>query len=230
MTSNLLVLRPEPGASQTAQRAQMAGWEPILLPLFTVASCPWTPPSATDFDAAMITSANAVHYGGEELADFLDLPLYAVGGATSEAARKAGFTRVITGGGTASALADQMRADGVRRIFRPAGAATRPFDETGLSIMRVTVYDAKRVAPPDLAPYLRADPIILLHSPRAAAYLDALCTEQAIDRSRLRLVAISPAALDKAGLGWGSAVAADQPDDAAMLAAASTLGESDPIG
>ena len=230
MTSDLLVLRPEPGASQTAHRAQEAGWNPIVLPLFIVASCPWTPPSAAEFDAVMMTSANAAHYGGAGLAAFLDRPLYAVGGATAEAAKDAGFKQILIGPGTATALADQMRAAGVQRIFHPAGAATRPFDETGLRITRMTVYDATRMPPPDLAPHLRPATIILVHSPRAARYLDALCTEQAIDRSPLRLVAISQAALDDAGQGWGAVIAADSPDDAAMLAAASTLGESDTIG
>ena len=230
MTSELLILRPEPGASATAKRAQEAGWKPITLPLFTVTPQAWDPPPGDRFDAVMMTSANAAHYGGAGLAEFLSLPLYAVGAATAEAAKKVGFERVITGTGTAAALADQMRAEGVTRIFHPAGAATRPFDETSLRITRAIVYDATRVPPPDLAQNLRAGTVILVHSPRAATYLDTLCTDQAIDRSPLRLVAISPAALNQAGQGWGVAIAADRPDEATMLAAASTLGESDPIG
>lgn len=230
MTSELLILRPEPGASTTAKRAQEAGWKPITLPLFMVTPQAWDPPADDQFDAVMMTSANAAHYGGAGLSELFGLPLYAVGAATAEAAKKAGFARVITGPGTAAALADQMRANGVTRIFHPAGAATRPFDETDLRITRATVYDAKRVPPPDLAGILRAGTIILVHSPRAATYLDMLCTDQAIDRSALRLVAISQAALDQAGQGWGVAIAAEHPDEAAMLAAASTLGESDPIG
>ncbi len=230
MTSDLLVLRPEPGASQTAQRARDAGWNPIVLPLFTVTSRPWTPPPAADFDAVMMTSANAAQFGGEGLADFCDLPLYAVGAATGEAAKEAGFTEVIAGNGGVAELADRMRSDGVTRIFHPAGAATRPFDESGLSITRATVYDAKRVSPPDLADLLPADMVILVHSPRAAEYLDALCTDQAVERSAFKLVAISAAALERAGTGWGMAMAAEQPNEPAMLAAASALGESDPIG
>lgn len=178
----------------------------------------------------MMTSANAAQFGGEGLADFCDLPLYAVGAATGEAAKEAGFARIIAGDGGVAELADRMRSDDVTRIFHPAGAATRSFDESGLSITRVTVYDAKRVAPPDLAAHLQPDMVILVHSPRAAEYLDALCTEQAVDRSAVRLVAISDAALARAGAGWGSAMAAEQPNERAMLVAASALGESDPIG
>jgi uroporphyrinogen-III synthase len=243
MTSDLLVLRPEPSASQTAHHARDAGWSPVLLPLFTLTSRPWDPPSAEDFDAVMMTSANAAQYGGTGLADFRELPLYAVGTATERAAKEAGFARIIAGNGGVAELADRMRSDDVTHIFHPAGAATRPFDESGLSITRVTVYDAKRVPPPDLAAHLRPDMVILVHSPRAAPemvilvhspraaeYLDALCTEQAVDRSALRLVAISAAALERAGSGWGRAMAADEPNEPAMLVAASALGESDPIG
>ncbi|QLC22743.1 uroporphyrinogen-III synthase [Parasphingopyxis sp. CP4] len=229
MTSDLLVLRPEPGASHTAQRAREAGWNPVLLPLFTLTSCPWTAPSAESFDAVMMTSANAALFGGEGLTDFCDLPLYAVGTATGVAAKEAGFVEIIAGSGGVAELADRMRGDGVARIFHPAGAATRPFDESGLTITRATVYDAKRVPPPNLAAHLRPDMVILVHSPRAAEYLDALCTEQAVERSALRLVAISAAALERAGTGWGMAMAAAQPNEPAMLAAASALGESDPI-
>ena len=178
----------------------------------------------------MMTSANAAQFGGEGLADFCDLPLYAVGAATGEAAKEAGFARIIAGNGGVAALADRMRSDDVTHIFHPAGAATRPFDESGLSITRVTVYDAKRVPPPDLAAHLRPEMVILVHSPRAAEYLDALCTEQAVDRSALRLVAISAAALERAGSGWCRAMAADEPNEPAMLVDASALGESDRIG
>lgn len=223
MTSRLIVLRPEPGASATAKRAAAAGWTVTLLPLFTIEALAWAPPDPGDFDAVLMTSANAARLGGAGLSRYHDLPLYAVGSRTAEAARNAGFGTIMSGASDAGEMADRLRADDAVRVFHPTGSTARPFDETGLTLTHIAVYAATKAAPPDLITQLSDDAIIFVHSPRAAQYLDALCTEQDIGRGSLSLVAISGNALAGAGTGWRAAIAADQPTDDAMLAAASSI-------
>jgi uroporphyrinogen-III synthase len=87
----VLVLRPEPGASTTARRARERGLDPIALPLFEVEPVDWQAAEASGFDGLLITSANAVRHAGEGLHALRGLPVYAVGSATAEIARDAGF-------------------------------------------------------------------------------------------------------------------------------------------
>ena len=55
----ILVLRPQPGADETAARARALGLELVVAPLFAVAPLAWTPPDPAGFDAVMLTSASA---------------------------------------------------------------------------------------------------------------------------------------------------------------------------
>ena len=224
MTPPLVILRPEPGASITARRAEEAGWAAIKRPLFEIAPIDWDPPAPSRFDALLMTSANSARYGGEALAAYRHLPLYAVGTQTAEAARAIGFKTTLSGAGGVEEMADRLRADGKRCVFHPAGDVVRPFDETGLGITRAALYTAKRIPAPNLAG-MSNDAICLVHSPRSGLYLHELCSTQSIDRSPMSVIAISPAALDKAGTGWKAAIAARQPTDAAMLEAALSLAD-----
>ena len=51
MTGQVLVLRPEPGASATADLARNMGLVPILAPMARVVPEPWSAPDAAGFDA-----------------------------------------------------------------------------------------------------------------------------------------------------------------------------------
>ncbi len=81
----ILVLRPQPGADETAARARDLGLEPVVAPLFTVRPLAWTAPDPAAFDAVMLTSASAARQASEGLAPFKQLPCYAVGEATAAA-------------------------------------------------------------------------------------------------------------------------------------------------
>jgi uroporphyrinogen-III synthase len=48
----LVILRPEPGASATADRARAMGLEPVVMPLFKVEPVDWETPDAGSFDAS----------------------------------------------------------------------------------------------------------------------------------------------------------------------------------
>ena len=83
----LIVLRPEPGASATVERAQALGLDAFAIPLFRVEPIAWTAPDAGQFEGLLLTSANAVRHGGDQLERLRGLPVYVVGEATAEAAR-----------------------------------------------------------------------------------------------------------------------------------------------
>ncbi|NNC73614.1 MAG: uroporphyrinogen-III synthase [Sphingomonadaceae bacterium] len=223
MTERLIVLRPEPGASATAERAISAGWDAVTAPLFTIVRRGWSPPDPAGFDALMVTSSNAMRHGGAALARYRDLPLYAVGEASADAARGAGIGDIRTNGPDVAALADSLRADGRHSVLHLAGEDVRAFDERGLAVTRVAVYAAEPAEPDGLSGALAEPAIALLHSPRAAARFAEYCDGHAIDRAAIAIAAISPAALHEAGGGWRSAVVAEKPGDAALLDAAAKL-------
>src|SRR3546814_7933926 len=66
--------------------------------------CPYTTRFRAEFDAIMLTSANALLHGGPQLDRFKHLPAFAVGEATGEAAREAGFTVAAAGRSDVNAL------------------------------------------------------------------------------------------------------------------------------
>jgi uroporphyrinogen-III synthase len=216
MTAALLVLRPEPGAAATVAAARAIGLEAVAAPLFTVQALDWTLPVDPP-EAILMTSANAARLGGPGLARLIERPLYAVGATTAAAAREAGFSHIITGTNGIEEIAARAATDGISRLLHLAGREHRDVMEP--AIERRLVYAADPVEQlPDAARAALPEAIALLHSPRAARLFASL-----VDPMQIRIAAISPATLAAAGPGWRSAVAADRPTDASLLAAAAKL-------
>lgn len=222
--SRLIVLRPEPGASSTMAKAAAMGMAATACPLFRFEPIDWTPPSAVDFDALMVTSAQTVRAGGVRLSGYRGLPAYAVGKATAQALGLAGFTNVITGNADGAAIATRIAADGHRAVLHLAGGDVAPFDPGPLRIHRETLYKAVEAADGGaLAAKLKPGAILMVHSPRAGGRLATLLDMDA--RRALHIIAISSSALAACGDGWATGQAADLPNDAAMLALAALLCE-----
>ena len=80
-----IVIRPEPGCAATVAAARDWGLEAHGFPLFAVQPRDWSPPAASDVDALLIGSANALRLGGPALEGLRGLPAFAVGAATAEA-------------------------------------------------------------------------------------------------------------------------------------------------
>lgn len=223
MSRPLLLLRPQPGNDETAARARALGITVVQVPLFAVAAAPSAPIPAGPFDALLLTSANGARFGGEALAHFADLPLYAVGAATAAAARAAGHGAVITGGGDVAATVAMIAAAGRTKVLHLSGMQVRPFDCPGLAVTRLCVYEAVERPADMVLPQLEAvgTAVAALHSPRAARRLAAL-----IDRTRraeIHLAAISPATALASGSGWSGCSVSASPDDTALLALVETL-------
>ncbi len=210
--SKVVILRPEPGASATLARAEAAGIEAVVIPLFEVAPVEWITPDAADYDALLLTSANAVRHGGDQLAALSSLPAYCVGAATAAAAQSAGLSVAETGKGNAADLAEHMPGD--LRFLHLTGRTHR----TVPGVTDVTVYESKPIDPPPTLEALNGG-AAMVHSPRAGARLAELVTE----RGDISIAAISAAAAAACGDGWCAVETIDAPVDGALLALAAFL-------
>lgn len=216
MAGRVLILRPEPGASATAARARALGLEPLVSPLFRIVPLEWDAPDASEFEALLLTSANAARHAGAGLGLFTSLPCYSVGEATAEAARGSGFERVIAGAGDGRAAVAAMAEAGVRRALHLCGLDHIALGHRELSIVRRIVYAAE---PSGLVHPAPADALVLLHSPRAASRFADLQPS----RGNIRIAAISAAAAGAAGEGWAEVHIASAPNDQALLELAAKL-------
>jgi uroporphyrinogen-III synthase len=218
----LLVLRPEPGASATARRAEEHGLHPIRYPLFEVHATAWDAPDPDGFDAMLLTSANTLRCAGPQLDLYRHLPVFAVGETTAEAARARGFSIAAVGHAGAQAISEIIAARGHGRVFHPGGRDRREFNPGPLSIIRRCVYESVEAGTAEgLAAVMPREAVALLHSPRGAVRLAKLVPM--IERQRLHLAAVSSAVLDAAGAGWASGEAAPMPKDEALLVLAAAL-------
>lgn len=219
--SGVLILRPQPGAGETAARAAGLGLDPVVSPLFTVRPLPWTPPASDSFDAIMLTSANAARHGGAGLAGLTRLPCYAVGEASAAAARAAGFADVRVGPEDGVALLMMMESDGIARSLHLCGADHVTLEPAEIRIGRIPVYTAEPVAalPAEAQAALDRGAVALLHSPRAARLFASFVAE----RSGLDVAAISARTMRAAGDGWRRREIAARPRDQALLELAAKL-------
>jgi uroporphyrinogen-III synthase len=190
------------------------GLDVIARPLFRIEPVQWSAPDPTNYDALLLTSANAVRQAGPALAGFRELPTYAIGSATAEAAEKAGLRLAGVGRSDIEELLTEI--PGTPRLLHLAGEHRRE-PETAHSIDRVTVYRSAIIDDHDLPPL--GGLVVAVHSPRAAARL----AEFATSRDLTAIAAISSAAADACGPGWERVEVAPRPDDISLLAVAAML-------
>lgn len=213
------ITRAQPAAAATGARVAALGFTPLVEPLLQVRRLAPALDLA-DVAALAFTSANGVG-AFADLRDERHLPVFAVGEATAEAARAAGFAEVRSAGGDVAALADLIAAAPPAgpvlhaAARRPAGDLAGALAARGVTARSAAVYET--VATPAAGDPAAAGEagIVLLHSPRAARLLAALVGRR--PRASLRAACLSPsvaAALD----GALPAAAAATPDERALLA------------
>jgi uroporphyrinogen-III synthase len=210
--TKVLVLRPEPGASATVERARQRGLDASAIPLFEIEPVPWRVPDISGFDGVLLTSANAVRADGEQLESLRGLPAYAVGEATAEAASEAGFDIAATGDSGVDRLLDSIDRD--LKLLHLCAEERRAPENARQRITPLVVY---RAIPIGAA--LPENGVALVHSPRAGRRLAELVSA----RDGISIAAISTAAAEAVGSGWLAVEAAEQPTDDALLALAERL-------
>jgi len=218
----LFVLRPEPGASETVERARALGVDAAAMPLFEIEPLEWAPPDPGRFDALLLTSANAVRHGGAGLKALRGLAVHAVGEATAEAARQAGFAIASSGDSGVDRLLESI--DPQLRLLHLSGEHYRQPKAGRQEILRVPVYRSAALPFPDGLERL-AGAVAAVHSPRAGSRLGEIAAAARFDRSTVRIAAISAAAAAAAGKGWERVEAAPEANDRALLALAARLCE-----
>lgn len=219
---SLVILRPEPGASASLDRARAMGLEASALPLFEIVAVDWQAPDPQDFDAILMTSANAARCAGDRLRHYRRLPVYAVGEATAAEARAAGLSVAAVGRGAIEDLLPLIPAK--LRLLHFCGERRRQFDPGDRTITPLVVYRAEPLPVANLASALEGK-VAAVHSPAAGARIADLVTGK--DRQSIRIAAISPAAAQAAGIGWSAVEFAQVPSDEALLALAARLCEED---
>ncbi len=224
----ILVLRPEPGASQTAARLAEIGLTPLIMPLFEIRPVDWTVPDPDRFDALALSSANAVRHGGAGLDRLKTLPIYAVGKTTAGVAQEAGFQVAGVGSGGIEGLAPLLERDARGSILRLVGQDFITFDPPAITVETIPVYAAVDSEPDASLTEALHDggAVALLYSVRAARRFARLCDRHAAKRDTVSVVAISSAVAAAAGTGWADVGQARAPDEASLLSALQNMLEA----
>lgn len=188
----VLVTRPHPDAETTAASLRGRGYEVLLAPMLRFEPVAFHDDIDARYSAVIVTSASAVrgiehHLKGHRL---LELPLFAVGEHTADAARRVGFTHVIPANGDAASLRDlvlaRVKAKELKKastLLYLAGAdlardMAGELGESGLRVMTQTTYRMVPVGslPREVCDAFAANRIeaVLHYSRRSArAFLDA---------------------------------------------------------
>ena len=216
----LVIVRPEPGATATAKAAAELGLQPVAAPLFSVEPLDWTAPEPAEFDALLLTSANAVRYGRKQLGRLAALPAYCVGQATAAAASHAGLSVAGAGEGGVDDLLAVIPHD--IRLLHLCGSDRHAPAQSGHSIRAIPVYRSAEVDPGSALERIEGA-VVAVHSPRAASVLARRVAESGLRRGTVAIAAISESAANAAGSGWESVDVAERPTDPALLSLALRL-------
>jgi len=185
----VLVTRPDSGGTATATRIEALGWRPVLAPFLRVVRLESRIPLGAQ--AVLVASANAL-----PSLPVTGLPLFAVGDATAEAARRLGHADVQSAGRDAEALtaltlrlADPAQGPLVLACGRGQGWALREsLRRQGFRVVRRVFYHAVPVASFPAT----ASEALLSGSLHGAIFLSA---ETAAAFARLLPAALHPALL-----------------------------------
>lgn len=224
MPEQVLVTRPAEQAAATARRLEATGFAPVLAPALVIHAqrLAAIPP----VQAVLVTSANAIPALPARLRR---LPLLAVGDATAECARAAGFADVASAGRDAAALAAlaAKRLDpGAGPVLLAAGvsqgtALAVALRGAGFRVLRRIAYAARpaRGLPAPARRALARGTVrhALFFSPASARAAVRLL--RGLPTAAVTALAISPAtAAALSPLKWAGIRVASSPDQEALLA------------
>ena len=228
----LWVTRARPGAEATAARLVDMGHGPLVSPLLAIRRLrPLI--DLTGVAALAFTSRNGVA-AFAALDPGRGLPVFAVGDATADAAREAGFRHVRSAAGDVAALAALITAEPVDGIVltagarEPAGDLPGALEAAGVKTRAAVLYAAVAAPGGRGLAALGAGRLdgVLIHSPRAARRLADLTGGLAPAARAVPAFCISPAAAAPlSGSPLFARLVADRPDEGALL---SLLGKPRP--
>jgi len=188
----VLVTRPYPDDGTTAASFRARGFDVLRAPMLRFEPVAFHEDINARYSAVIVTSANALrgiepHLKGHRM---LELPLFAVGEHTAAAARRAGFTHVVSANGDAANLRDlvlaSLKAKELKKastLLYLAGAEfardlASELEESGFRVVTQTTYKMIAVTslPRETRDAFAANQVeaVLHYSQRSArAFLDA---------------------------------------------------------
>jgi len=188
----VLVTRPYPDDETTAASLRAKGFDVLRAPMLRFEPVALHEDMNARYSAVIVTSANALrgiepHLKGHRM---LELPLFAVGEHTAAAARRAGFTHVVSANGDAANLRDlvlaSLKAKELKKastLLYLAGAEfardlASELEESGFRVVTQTTYKMIAVTslPREVCDAFAANQVeaMLHYSQRSArAFLDA---------------------------------------------------------
>lgn len=184
----LLITRPHEDAVAIAEILRVRGHVPVIAPLMEVQVREGPEIALDGVQAVLATSANGVRALSQRTSR-RDVPVYAVGPQTAEAARSAGFKTVHSAEGDSMALVEFVgeRLDPAKgQLLHAAGAETvgrlrQALQAKGFTVESTVLYDAVPVAalPENALATLQDGTLggVLLFSPRSAKTFATLTTE-----------------------------------------------------
>jgi len=195
------ITRAQPGAAVTEERVRALGHEAVTVPLITLHRLPGVRVDLQGVAALAFTSANGVRAFAEACAD-RELQVFAVGAATAQAAKAAGFRKVLSSDGDVSVLAEGLAAR--RRELKgailhpgaaePAGDLEGALAQHGIEVRSLALYESVPTPPDDAtAERLVGMDAVLLHSAAAAKVLARVL--RAHPAPKMRALGISQAAI-----------------------------------
>ena len=229
----VLVTRAEPAASRTRKNLVSAGYEPIVLPIFTLVDLGNLVPELKH-DGVIFTSANAVEvlkrrdWKGAKTSG----PAYCVGSKTAQAAREIGFEDCVVASGGGAALCKEMAAQELPKTSKFLYPTTpdRSFDMSehlgvlGFDVDLVELYQTRKVEFQSGAVANTIDECkagaVLVYSARSAEYLVELldAEDELPDFSSICLIGISKTATNiMLKYPWRDVYVSDMPDEETML-------------
>jgi len=106
----VLLTRPSPDNEASSEGLRARGFAVLLAPMLRFEAAPFTEDPDADYQAVIVTSANALRAVALALAEsrLRKLPLFAVGEHTASVAREVGFAKVTTAEGDGAALRDRV--------------------------------------------------------------------------------------------------------------------------
>lgn len=232
----LLVTRPRDDAQSLAQALVARGIEPMIEPMIDIIDLPGPPIARHDAQAILFTSANGVRAlqrrNQGELSQLLPLPVLAVGNATAQAARDAGFRQVESAAGDVAALVSltlaRLAPDAGPLLHiagsQVAGDLAGRLTAAGFVVRREAIYGARPATQLSMATLdgLRLSQIdaVTFFSPRTAAAFVTLCRDTGASPLLQSVVALclSPAVAQAvSAITWRAIVVAPRPDENALL-------------
>ena len=233
MSPLALLTRPRPDSENLAALLRARGVDSLIDPVINIMPLEGASlPPLEAVQALLLTSANGVRALAALLAPedkAHDKPLLAVGTATAEAARAAGFRNIESAGGDVEALAalaiERLDPAGGPLLHiagtRVAGDLAAKLGAHGFEVRRECLYraEANKSLSTETREALAASRIdmVLFFSPRSARGFVKLI--RAVDSlTQITAICLSPAVAEEiAGLTWRRIRTAPVPEQAALL-------------